>query len=58
MKEGMKEGMARGGLHGEIRGIQRAFGQPVTPDEELEKLSLDDLKLLVERLSSQGPSVK
>ena len=58
IKQGMKEGMARGGLHGEIRGIQRAFGQPVTPDEELEKLSLDDLKLLVERLSQQGSSGK
>jgi hypothetical protein len=56
--KGIKEGMQRGALHGEIRGIQRAFGQPATPDEELTKLSLDDLKLLVERLIQHGSSGK
>lgn len=57
-EKGMKEGMARGMLHGEIRGLQRAFGQPATPNEELAKLSLEDLRLLVERLSQQGSAGK
>ena len=58
LEKGMKEGMARGILVGEIRGIQRALGQPMTPDDELAKLSIENLKLLVERSSQQGPSGK
>ncbi len=57
-EEGREEGMERGSLHGEIRGIQRMLKQPLMSEQELVKLSLEDLHQLIEQLSQRETSGK
>ena len=53
LAEGFEKGMERGLLQGEIRSIQWILKQPLTAEQELVNLSLDDLRQMIARLRSQ-----
>ncbi|HET6881625.1 MAG TPA: hypothetical protein VFI31_15785 [Pirellulales bacterium] len=57
VKKGREEGRAEGRaetLRKAIRALQKSLGQNVTPLEELQSLSLDELESLWEGLSNDG----
>jgi len=52
-EEGLERGLERGQLIGAIHLAQRLLRQPLTPMQELQQKSLDDLRELSQRLEQE-----
>ncbi len=52
VKEGIEEGRTAGILIGQIRTLEQVFQLPVTPETELNTLSVEELRLRMERVQA------